>query len=544
MSVPVDGLYAITAQQLRSWGLGDISRVIVTGYGGHRQEDVLSTATYVDDLPQVPCVLDGNALVFYGHGGGEWRDISGKPSYYKQNDYTSAGYYFVGIAPDGVEPLRPAETAVDNIAGIEHFTGTVTHLVHHELENTAIVGEAGPLLLGENFATTNTRRFVLDTPDATAGPATLRTSFVSVMSQKDSRLSFKVNGTDIASNSSDKLPATSGDYTHASETVSNHSFDITDALPARTTVEMKFTPVGTCNGTWLNYLTFGYTRRLTIPASGNIVFRTRDNNLELANAQNAKIMDVSNASSPSLLRTATAESSRRWARTGSATRTYAAWTATTGIPSPGFVGVVANQNLHADSGYDMVIVACNTFAEAARRLADHHASTSDSLKVKIVNPDHIYNEFSSGKVDPGALRRYFKMIYDRGLADGRPLRYALLFGRITLDNRRLSVGAPRYPTLPSWMPTNESASMSDNSGYCSDDYMAMLADGSGGNPGADQLSIALGRIPVTDAADAASIVDKLLQYANNSQKTSGSTASSFLPTTRTATPISARPRVS
>ena len=521
VSVPVDGLYAITAQNLRTWGFSDINRVIITGYGGHRQSDVLNKSTYVDDLPQVPAVLDGNTLVFYGHGGGEWREISGSLSYYRTNDYSSNGYYFVGEAPEGVEPLRPAESAVDNIAEGTEFTRSFTQLVQHELEITPMPGEAGPLLLGENFSTTTTRRFTLETPDGLAGPASLRTSFVSTMTTIDSRLSFKVNGKALAANSSDKVTTISGsEYVYASETVSSHTFDNAEAPAATSSVEITFTPSGSHKGAWLNYLTLGYTRSLSIPRSGHLVFYTRENNLELSNAENAKILEVSNPAQTKLLRTAAAGTSRRMSLGGRVGRTLAAWTSTASMPSPKFAGVVTNQNLHADSGYDMVIVACSSFADDAQRLADYHASSSDSLKVKIVDPEKIYNEFSSGKVDPGALRRYFKMLYDRGQTDGRPLRYALLFGRITLDNRRLTVGSPRYPTLPSWMPASESASMSDNTGYCTDDIMAMLADGSGASPGTDKLSIAIGRIPVTDAADATSIVDKLLQYANFSPKTS------------------------
>ena len=69
------------------------------------------------------------------------------------------------------------------------------------------------------------------------------------------------------------------------------------------------------------------------------------------------------------------------------------------------------------------------------------------------------------------------------------------------------------------MPAEARASLSDNDGYCSDDITAMLADNSGATPANDKLSIAIGRIPVVNVAEAQNIVDKAIQYAEGSRKT-------------------------
>lgn len=204
---------------------------------------------------------------------------------------------------------------------------------------------------------------------------------------------------------------------------------------------------------------------------------------------------------------------------GNGMRDYVVWNPGARLPSPKTVGFVNNQNLHADRDYDMIIVSPSLFTEHAERLAELHRTSEDSLKVKTVTPEQIYNEFSSGSADPGGIRRYFKMLYDTGNKSGRPLRYAILMGRTTVDNRRLSVSAPNYPTLPSWMPIEPRASLSDNDGYCTDDITAMLGDGSGANPGSDKLSIAIGRIPVVNVTEAQNIVDKAIQYAEGARKT-------------------------
>ena len=58
-----------------------------------------------------------------------------------------------------------------------------------------------------------------------------------------------------------------------------------------------------------------------------------------------------------------------------------------------------------------------------RRLADHRRQYND-FEVRLANIYDIYNEFSSGKTDPSALRNFIKMLYSRGNAQIR----VLLFG--------------------------------------------------------------------------------------------------------------------
>ena len=103
VAVETDGLYMISASTLRSWGFTDINKVHVYGYGGHRLPDKLSLATYTDDIPQVQSVVTDRGLIFYGVGAGEWANSLRNHTYYKQNDYSLAGHYFIGEAPEGEE---------------------------------------------------------------------------------------------------------------------------------------------------------------------------------------------------------------------------------------------------------------------------------------------------------------------------------------------------------------------------------------------------------------------------------------------------------
>ncbi|MGM9707461.1 MAG: C25 family cysteine peptidase, partial [Prevotella sp.] len=108
-------------------------------------------------------------------------------------------------------------------------------------------------------------------------------------------------------------------------------------------------------------------------------------------------------------------------------------------PSPEYVYHITNQNLHADSALDMVIVipTSQKLRTQADRLANFHRD-HDGLRVKVVPADELFNEFSSGTPDANAYRRYLKMLYDRAVDDKDMPRFLLLFGDCVWDNRMLT----------------------------------------------------------------------------------------------------------
>lgn len=522
VAVATDGLYAISPAQLRAWGI-DPQRAVVRGYGGRRIPQALTRSNFVDDLPVAPCDYDERlGLVFFGAGSGEWKTTTTYDRYwFQQNDYTPAGYYYVGQLPEGETRAGLTEYDGTHLNGTPHTT--FTERVQYERELTPVPGEAGPALLGEDFRYTTRRSFSFKlkgiAPDATIW---LRTSFVSNTSAPG-QLNFKVNGTGLEYNTSDRVAQkSSNQYVFANHTESTHTFDY-DGKGEDMTVEMQFTGGGAVSGAWLNFMTVNYTRPLALPSEGYLIFSSPRRNLSfdgVAQLAGLRVWDVTNPVKPLSMKTAAEGPAVQWCglNMGNMAATYAVWSPAASLPAPVTVGTVANQNLHAHSDFDMVIVSPAAFAEQARRLADFHANGTDSLRVAVVTPDEIYNEFSSGSADPGALRRYFKMLHDRSLLGDHPLRYVILFGRTTQDNRGITAGAPSYPTIPSWMPEGVAASLSDNSGYCTDDVTAMLDDGSGSALTTSKLTIAIGRIPVTSLASARDVVDKLLQYATKSKK--------------------------
>ncbi len=509
VAVEKSGMYMIPAATLRSWGFSDLTKVRVYGYGGRMLPLLLDSTTYVDDIPEVQSVMTQRGLVFYGVGAGEWTGSDLNHVHYEHNVFSTRGYYYIG---ESEEAGREIEST--GRPGADNPTTTFMSRLHHERDLVS-PGEAGPALVGEDFRYTNTRDFSFEISDAVPGGAAwLECSFVVDILTTGSRMNIMADGAEVGG--FNVQPRINSRYIHGAETVGRMPFTMS-ASPSRTLkMTLSYQGGGSAKAAWLNYLSVLYSRYLSIPSSGVLEFDTQDAALALSGADSdTEIWDVTDPADVKRMNVALEGGTAKWSNT--ARRSYVAWKPTAAFPAPSAVGFVPNQNLHATPSVDMVIVTPSEFYDQAVRLAQYHSSSSDSLKVLVVEPGLIYNEFSSGVPDVGGLRRFFKMLYDR--EDGTRLRYAVLFGRTTLDNRSISTLAPLFPTLPSWMPTSMRASLSDNEGYCTDDITAMLEDGSGSILGSDKLSIAIGRIPATSAAEARSIVDKAIQYAAGARKT-------------------------
>ena len=178
-----------------------------------------------------------------------------------------------------------------------------------------------------------------------------------------------------------------------------------------------------------------------------------------------------------------------------------------------FAEKVPNQNLHAISNVDMVIIAPKEFLFEAKRLAKFHTS-HDQFSVAIRSPQQVFNEFSSGAPDVTAIRDFMRMLYNRAPMGYAP-RYLLLFGDGSYDNKT------RLETNTNIVPTFQTEESMDNwFSYATDDYFGMygMSEGFGAR---GSLDIGIGRFPVSSEEQATIAVDKTLYYAQNSPKNLG-----------------------
>ena len=187
------------------------------------------------------------------------------------------------------------------------------------------------------------------------------------------------------------------------------------------------------------------------------------------------------------------------------------------FPVPQFVYGITNQNHHADAAVDMVIIIPTTqkLLAQAERLKELHEQR-DSLRVRIVPADELFNEFSSGTPDANAYRRYLKMLYDRAESEADMPRYLLLFGDGAWDNRMLTSDW-RQSSPDDYLLCYESEnSFSETMSYVSDDFFCMLDEGEGASlTKRDRTDVGVGRLPARNEAEGKIMVDKIVDYANN-----------------------------
>lgn len=187
------------------------------------------------------------------------------------------------------------------------------------------------------------------------------------------------------------------------------------------------------------------------------------------------------------------------------------------FPSPEYVYNITNQDHHADKEVDMVIIipTSQKLLSPAQRLADFHEQ-HDSLKVKIVPADELYNEFSSGTPDANAYRRYLKMLYDRAETEEQQPKYLLLFGDAVWDNRMLTSDCKAFDPDDYLLAFESENSFSELYCYVDDGWFTLLDDGEGTNQlSSDKQDVAVGRFPVTTFTDAEAVVDKTISYAED-----------------------------
>lgn len=191
--------------------------------------------------------------------------------------------------------------------------------------------------------------------------------------------------------------------------------------------------------------------------------------------------------------------------------------ATATLPIPELVHRITNQDLHADTAVDMVIIipTSQKVRVQAERLKAFH-ERHFGRRVRIVPADELYNEFSSGTPDANAYRRYLKMLYDRATTDADAPKYLLLFGDCVWDNRMLTPKTRNFNPDDYLLAFESENSFNEIYCYVDDGFFCLLDDGEGLNPQSrDLLDMAVGRFPVTTEEEAKIMVDKTINYAEN-----------------------------
>ncbi len=512
ISVTESGIYEITADDIRSWGLGsDLTQIHVFGYGGAPLNEKMGGNNYADDLPQMPIVRTGDRILFYGQGPLTWNSLSDAINHVQvQHPYAKSGTYFV----TNDSRFSDIEIKKADNEPVGDVVSTYVERLYHE-EELVNPGETGRVFLGESFTSGKTQTFKFDLDGKVAGSnVNVYTIFAAKTKGASSTITHFVNGEEQSSTNNDVISPVA-DATHE-HYIYNNSIKV---FPLEGTTDLNYTIGYSCPGTVmlarLNHITVNYERQLAMK-SGKLAFGFSKVDVNsryriTGSSGTTRVWDVTLPFSPVQMNAVVADGAVTFTPSSGGRREFIAFDESVSYPRPKWVGDVANQDIHGMETPDMIILAPSAYLEQANRVAELHEQV-DGFRVLVLDHEKVFNEFSSGTRDAMAYRRLCKMFYDRGeSSDGHRLGYLLLFGCGSYDNRLISSSATTalgYPSLLTWQ--SESSSH-ENTSITSDDYFAILDDDSG-IAHKDKLSIAVGRFPVKSVSEARTVVNKLVKY--------------------------------
>lgn len=523
--VPQTGIYKLTYEDLLSLGIQNPAQVRVFGYGGAILEEDFSIPRVADDLPEIALFMEkgsddvfnaGDYILFHAQGTIRWQ-YDKYSGYYKhqQNYYATHGYYFV------TERAGEGKRITSQPLVTETPVATVTDFLQYgvyEKEQVNLL-ESGREWYGDKF--TNTNR-TLTIPFSFPSVSTTKSAKIDVVvvgnSTQSSSISVHID--DVEQTNKISIFAITSYYQVARQGSGNYF-----SMPKgqnELNVKLTYIPQNTTAFAHLDFVRVNAYQALNMEGN-SMYFRQTDQDLrddvlqyELGNAtSDIRIWDLSDPLNMVEIPTTFSTNTLFFVpsvRSDLLVREFLAIRTSATFPKPEVIGKIANQNLHAIQQADYVIISPNEFREQAMRLATFHQQ-KNGYSVVIVEPQQIYNEFSSGTPDATAYRWFLKMLYDRAGDNINNQPKALLFvGISSYDNR--GIVHSKLPLL-SYQSDN---SIVSTSSYTTDDYYAFLDDSEGLNVSRDVMDIGVGRLPVATLSEAKIVVDKIVNYTNNTKK--------------------------
>lgn len=525
ISITESGVYEITREELARMGFNNPQLVQVFGYGGKMLSETLNN-DLPDDLQQIPVLHRQDKICFYATGAVDMQLVGGEAPHFtrQRNTYSQHGFYF----------LTQGQGQIATFATREH-TQTTTQAINTSLdavlheEELVSPGLTGAELMGEDILMNQKPfQFQLRHPSDTRIGLTSRLAVRGTMRLDKVYSTFSrfacmahVNGQSVAvpySSTATKINGCTSAYTFYQINPNPDNNMVWFDLPGSaengtltyTVSEITSPDSMVIQMARLDYFIITYFRHNVLEQDyGNqcrMSFTSNNSNdaVSVQGAGDIVVWDVTTATAPTqMLTRADGDLATFTPGASNTPRKFVAFSPSKTLLKINGSETIENQNLHAMSTPDMLIVTNKEFLPQAERLAQMHHS-QDGLECAVIDQEQIYNEFSSGTPSAMAVRLLCKMLYDR---DQTKFKNLLLFGNISFDNRGIVTGKQNRVICY----VSENGNSEDNS-YLNDDFFGYLYDNSGRSLSSDKLCIGIGHFPVANTTEAESALDKLYEY--------------------------------
>lgn len=521
IAVDQTGIQKLTYQQLSELGLSPTSinpkNIRIYGMKGGMLPESLDEPR-ADDLQEFAIFVSGEAdgsfdasdyILFYGQSPNEVKYLQNRQILWEQvHYYSNYTYYF--ITADQGEGKRvdllsnPTETPIN-------FVNTYNDYIHHELEERNLIG-SGRMWFGEEYDLYTESSNDFNIQGLKTNEKVTLTASAAARSDVSSAFGIYINNNKELHLSIPNTNSTNPNSDYAKAKTDSAKF----YPPAENlTVKVTYTKTLSSSVGWLDYYNLNFTRDLTL-LNGQVSFRSfstintdgvTEYKLSKAN-QNTRIWNVNDPMNVKELETTLNNTQLTFNHNASSLQEFVAFDGSN-YYTPVLLGSVANQNLHALDNIDYIVISHPNFTEEAERLAAYHSQNSN-LNTIVIEPQLIYNEFSSGAQDITAIRDFMKMLYDRRSPSLDPL-YLLLFGDASFDFKNREENNTNF--IPTWQSYE---SMNPVGSYVKDDYYGLLDGG-----GDTFIDVSIGRFVVSSVSQAKTTVDKTLHYASNGPEVLG-----------------------
>ncbi len=507
-----EGIYKISYSDLKNYGIDpetvDPRTIKIFNNGGYMlpwgQDDPVPT-DLVENAILVKGEDDGkfdksDYILFYARGTDFFEADNSTGGLKRMKDYyTHKNYYFITSGGLNGKRMQKQNSLNENI----FYSQTETRAAAFHEDDKINIIKSGVIYLGDDFSpSNNSRTYVTSLPGIVPNSTIVYTfDFVNNYSAPQTLRIFE-NQKQIFSGT---IPGAFG-WSVAGERSSYFYFTGT-LKDNRSVLDFVYDATSVSSKGYLNYFEIYYDKILK-SYDDQLMFYSKDTSsvieYTLMNFSNSSIFgfNVTDYSSVKLIEPKMLSGGefvfQANERSGNIQKYYVLNSSK--FLTPPKAEKVENSDLHGfTEGAEYVIITVKDFKDAAERLAQYRENDSPTkLKTKIVFMCEIYNEFSSGNLDPTAIRNFLKYAYENWQT--KPF-YVLLFGDGDYDYLNIEGQNKNF------VPVYETrGSFDEVYSYPYDDYYARIV---GNDKKAD---LAIGRINVDSPEEANDVVDKIVYY--------------------------------
>ncbi len=510
IAVTSDGIYRIDYSRLKQLGLEDPSNPRIFG-NNSGQLSYYNDDPKPDDLKELSILTftgsdgifnEGDYLLFFAKGTGRWLYNQTTKEYdYLHHNYSDTAFYFITSEPT---PGKKIVTAVEPPQPATYTSSESDALFIHEQDNENLIKsgrdwfqEISTIHIDPGFTelvSSENVKYNIRVAARASVPTIFRLYEGNLLEK-----SIQADGVDLF------------DYTgtYAQITDSAGSIQPSSISPVYDITFFNNGETG-AHG-WLDWITLQGRRSNSFSGSemqysdSKSVAPGRVTGFTIKSLNNdALIWDITDPLNVKQIQYTRDGENIGFKSTTDTLKTFIAFTTDNAVVPLIKTAAVPNQDLHSSASADMIIITHPLFKAYAEKLADIHLK-DDGLKSQIVTPEQIYNEFSGGIPDIAAIRNFLRMKYFKQKGSSHPLKYLLLFGDGSYENKTPPPNNPNF--IPTYQSQNSNVVVSS---FTSDDFYGLLNDGDGEADGT--LDIGIGRLPVSDTTQAGIVLSKIKRY--------------------------------